>query len=94
MAKRVDANQGEIVKALRKCGCRVQSLAMVGKGCPDLLVAWVGKLFLLEVKSNTGKLTPDQEAWHDEWCGMVDVVCSVADALKAIGATSEGEGER
>lgn len=37
-AGRIDANQAEIVKALRAIGCSVQSLAGVGNGCADLVV--------------------------------------------------------
>ena len=37
-AAKVDANQEQIVQALRACGATVQSLAGVGKGVPDLLV--------------------------------------------------------
>ena len=38
-AARVDSNHIEIVKAFRKLGCSVLSLASLGKGVPDLLVA-------------------------------------------------------
>lgn len=37
-ARKVDDNQADIVEALRLRGHRVQSLASVGNGCPDLLV--------------------------------------------------------
>jgi hypothetical protein len=37
-AAKVDANHGEIVKALRSAGCGVLDLSAVGNGCPDLLV--------------------------------------------------------
>src|SRR5580700_7594734 len=46
---RIDANHVEIVKALRQAGASVQSLAGVGKGCPDLLVARAGQMWLIEV---------------------------------------------
>ena len=49
-AAKVDANQTEIVKALRQVGASVQSLAATGKGCPDLLVGIRGLNFLIEVK--------------------------------------------
>ena len=49
-AKRVDANQGEIVDALRAVGAKVQPLHMVGEGVPDLLVRYRGDLHLVEVK--------------------------------------------
>lgn len=90
MAKRVDANQTEIVAALRGVGASVLSLASVGKGCPDLLVryaprAWFGDgLYLLEVKTEKGRLTPDQVEFHRCW--PVTVVYNVNEALRAVGA--------
>lgn len=39
---KVDANQGEIVDALRAMNASVQSLSDVGRGCPDLLVGHEG----------------------------------------------------
>jgi len=56
MAKRTDANQAEIVAALRQVGAMVVDLHIVGHGCPDLLVVWRDKLYLMEVKTRTGKL--------------------------------------
>ena len=88
---KVDANQGDIVAALRKVGCEVLSLAAVGKGCPDLLVFYGGigyrahdsHLFLLEVKSAKGKLTPDQVEFHRDW--PVIIVRTQEEALRAVG---------
>jgi hypothetical protein len=93
-AAKVDANQPEIVAALREAGCTVQLLHMVGKGCPDLLVGWQGLNVLIECKDgnkppSARKLTPDQEKWHDQWRGQVTVVCSVNEALKAVGSAGE-----
>ena len=82
-AAKVDANQGEIVQALRGIGCSVQPLHTVGKGCPDLLVGFKGLNVALEVKQGEAKrndLTPDQVKWHDNWRGQVAVVCSVEEA--------------
>ena len=92
---KVDANQGDIVAALRKVGCEVLSLAAVGKGCPDLLVYYGGTcyashnshLFLLEVKSAKGKLTPDQVEFHRDWPAIV--VHNELEALRAVGAIGE-----
>ena len=83
---RIDANQPEIVAALRKAGCTVQHLHAVGKGCPDLLCAMQGATFLIEVKDgakppNKQELTPDQAAWHARWGDHVHIVNSVAGAL-------------
>lgn len=83
---RVDANHGEIVKALRQVGASVQSLARQGEGCPDLIVGWRGQNFLIEVKSRGGKPNQAQNAWAEKWRGLTHVVWSVDDALTAIGA--------
>lgn len=66
MPKRIDANQPEIVLALRKAGCSVLVLSELGKGAPDLLVGelvykWRGLdhdryervNYLLELKDGT-----------------------------------------
>lgn len=92
-AAKVDANQGEIVDALRAAGCGVVSLAAVGHGIPDLLVhgpfyPWA--LLLLEIKDGSKppsaqKLTDDQEKFHARWKGAIKVVRSVDEALDAVG---------
>lgn len=89
IAAKIDANQPEIVKALRQVGCTVQSLAATGKGCPDLLIGFRGINLLFEIKDglkpkSARKLTPDQVIWHSEWNGKVYVVESVGRALEII----------
>lgn len=89
-AARIDENQPDIVKALYQAGCDVQTLAAVGKGCPDLLVSVGGKNYLLEVKNPSKpkadqKLTPAQVKWHKAWRGQVDIVKTIDEALKAVG---------
>ena len=88
-AAKVDANQTEIVNALRQVGASVQSLAATGKGCPDLLVGFRGKNLLLEVKDggkvkSARKLTEDQVVWHQTWRGKVYIVESVDQALNLL----------
>ena len=84
-AAKVDVNQPEIVAALRKVGCTVQSLAAVGKGVPDLLVGYQGKTYLLEVKHGKWTLTPDQVEWHNNWRGgPLCVIDSIEQAIEAI----------
>jgi hypothetical protein len=90
-AAKVDANQGDIVKALRRAGATVQMLHTVGDGCPDLLVGFLGKNTLMEVKdgakpASARRLTPDQVEWHEGWNGdPVYIVCSPEQALAAVG---------
>lgn len=90
-AARIDENQPGIVKALRRTGCKVLSLASLGQGCPDLLVCNSrGQLFLLEVKDENKppskrKLTPMQVELHQEW--PVTVVFNAAQAIEAVYVT-------
>lgn len=88
-AAKIDANQNEIVSALRKIGCSVQILSSVGKGCPDILVGFRGKNFLIEIKDGNKppsgqKLTPDQVEWHASWNGQVSVANSVEAAIEIV----------
>lgn len=91
---RTDDNQTEMVSALRRVGAKVQSLANIGEGCPDLLVLYRGAIFLLEVKDGSKpkskqKLTPDEIEWHEDarHRGVaVHVVNTIELALQTIGA--------
>lgn len=88
---KIDANQNEIVKALRLYGANVQSLAQLGSGVPDLLVSARGKWFVAEVKDGSKppsqrKLTPDEESWHDQFnrTAKVSIWYSVEDAIREV----------
>jgi len=71
---RIDANHNEIVQAFRKLGCSVFSLAPLGKGIPDLLVAIGGVTWLIEIKSKKGKENDLQLEWAENWKGARAVV--------------------
>jgi hypothetical protein len=82
-AARVDANQAEIVKALRDVGAFVWII-----GLPvDLLVGYRGHTFLMEIKTNSKKsLTDLQRDFFSSWDG--GIVCridTVESALRMIG---------
>lgn len=88
-AAKVDANQGDVVKALLKIGCRVRSLAPMGQGVPDLLVARSGRLVLLEVKDGSlppsaRKLTRPELDFYNEFFPHVVVVKSAEEAINAM----------
>lgn len=88
--KKVDRNQPEIVHALRRAGASVQSLASVGKGCPDLAVGLKGQTWLIEIKDwqqppSRKRLSPDEKLWHQSWQGHVAVAETVEDALRIVG---------
>ena len=100
IAARTDANQQEIVDALRAAGASVECLHRVGHGVTDLLVGFydhrvglfngyemdgIYRNMLMEVKTASGKLTPDQVKWHAEWKGQKAIVRSVEEALALIG---------
>lgn len=93
LAARTDANQREVVAALRAVGATVQHLHAVGRGCPDLCVGFRGVNYLIEIKDGSKppsarRLTADEKIWHDSWQGTVCVVESVDDALNAIGTSA------
>jgi hypothetical protein len=94
-AAKADRNQPEIVNMLRLVGCTVQHLHTIGKGCPDILVGYQGKNYVLELKDGElppsgRKLTDDEKKWHEDWRGEVHVVSNVREALDAIGISVSG----
>jgi hypothetical protein len=82
-AARVDANQEQIVSALRAAGAYVWII-----GLPvDLLVGYKGHTFLVEVKSTSKKrLTKLQDNFFENWSGstLARIDCPEA-ALRMIG---------
>lgn len=85
-AAKVDANQNEIVKGLRQIfgdEC-VFDLSAVGSGCPDVMIGVRGRTLLMEIKTDKGKLTTDQQIFHRTWMGQVDVVRTLQEALAVI----------
>lgn len=83
-AAKVDIAQPEIVAALRAAGC---SVLFIGKPV-DLAVGRAGLTYFLEVKSGESKrhdLTPSQMDFFRDWRGHAVVVCSVDEALRAVG---------
>lgn len=85
-AARVDANQEEVVAALRKIGAVVTPLHAVGNGVSDLLVSFRQKWLVMEVKDgakppSARKLTPDEERWIGEQRAPVYIVTSPLEAV-------------
>jgi len=85
-AARIDANQEQIVSALRAMGATVRIVTQ-GNGLPDLLVGFRGITILMEVKDgqkvpSARKLTPAEQKFFDEWRGgIVAIVNSVDEAI-------------
>ena len=84
-AAKVDNNQPEVVRGLRHAGATVIHLHMVGDGCGDVLAGIDGVNYLLEIKTEDGKLTEAEEKLHASWRGQVAIVHSVEEALRVIG---------
>jgi len=81
-------------------GATVQLLHTVGHGCPDAVVGYGGVNYLIEIKDGNKsphqrKLTPDEQAWHDDWCGQVAVVTCTwdCDLLLKFDEWVDGESE-
>lgn len=82
---RTDANQKEVVKALRDAGCCVFITSSVGYGFPDLAVSRGGQTWLMEVKrSSKEKLTVDQETFRILWRGKWARVNNSIEALEVV----------
>ena len=82
-ARKVDSNQAAIVAALRWAGCDVTVMSAVGHGMSDLLVTRAGLNYLIETKTEKGKLTTAQIKFHAKH--NVHIVRSRIQALEAVG---------
>lgn len=82
--RRTDGNQAAIAAALRRIGATVQDIHEVGKGCPDLLVGYYGRNWLIECKMPGEQLTSDESRWHYLWGGRVNIVCSSLQAVRLL----------
>ena len=102
---RLDSNHGAVVEALATLpGILLQSLAIVGAGCPDLLVGYRGEWALMEVKDgdkppSARALTDPEKGWHKRaraaGCEVV-IADSPEDAVLAVmrmGAKQKGVGD-
>jgi hypothetical protein len=79
-------------------GATVQHLHVVGCGCPDLLVGFRDKNYLIEVKtvkdipkkacgpSGWEALNDREREWHGHWAGTSLIVFTAEEALYEIGA--------
>jgi hypothetical protein len=84
-AARRDANEGDIIKAMRAEGAYVKQIN--DEGLFDLLVSHRGETLLVEVKDgakppSARRLTDAEQKFHDEWPGSdLYIVNSVEEAL-------------
>jgi len=84
--RRVDNNQKEIVKELRKFGATVAHTHIIGKGFPDIVVGYSGNNFLFEIKEPGAreKLTDKEKVWLNAWLGQSEVIENSQEAIEII----------
>lgn len=92
-AARVDANQVEVVKALRKIGATVTPIHVIGKGVSDLLVSFRQRWLVLEVKDGAKPpskraLTLDEKKWIGEQKAPVFIVTSPLEAVTLLNSVA------
>lgn len=81
-----DANQSDLIQALEQIpGLTVIDLGAVGDDVPDLLIGFMHRNFLVEVKTLTGRLSPGQDKFDKEWPGQTDVCRTLDEILTVIG---------
>lgn len=84
-AAKVDANQPEIVKALRGAGWYVLIISQL-KNCCDIIASKDGRTVAIEIKDGAKpksqqKLSTGEEKFRDEWKGEYALVTSIEEAL-------------
>lgn len=87
MSKRfskVDSNQPQIVKELRKKGYTVKHLHEL-KNFVDIIVGHKGENYLFEIKPDKSKkLTEGEQKFFDEWTGQRAIIYCAQDAVDII----------
>lgn len=81
MAKRTDSNHVAISDAFRRLGYSVKSMHEVGEGFPDLVIAKGADTYLVEIKTENGKLNDKQKEFISKWNGKVYLVTCVDDVI-------------
>lgn len=88
---RVDDNQSEIVKALRKIpGVTVAVTSMMGNGFPDIVLSYKDFNYMIELKDGNKpkhqqKLTEDEIKFHKSWTGQIAVCSNLDEILELLG---------
>jgi hypothetical protein len=82
-----DANQNPIVDALEKAGCSVTDMSEFGDGFSDLFVTRARVHYLIEIKTDRGKLTDPQIRFHVKH-DPVFTVRTIDEAFRAVGLMS------
>ena len=87
LASKVDLNQPQIIRDLRKLGACVTVISSLGKGVPDLLVSYQDRWWLFELKNpdkpkSKQRLTQDEQKWVNKQKAPVYIIRDIGDALE------------
>ena len=86
-AKRRDANEPDIIEALRDVGASYLSLDPF-----DLLVGWQGRNIMVEVKTQSGRLKPSQIELAETWRGgPLHIVRTPEEMMALLNGRESGE---
>jgi hypothetical protein len=80
-----DANQSDIVKTLEQIpGLKVFDLGAVGDDFPDIIIGYKGVNYLVELKTERGRVSAGQDTFNKEWTGQTDICRSLDEILELI----------
>jgi Archaeal holliday junction resolvase (hjc) len=89
---KLDSSHRGIVKALEAAGAKVQSLASLGGGVPDLLAIRAGNVYLIECKTpgppSTRRVRDSQVAWSERMGITVHIVSTPEEAIAILSNSS------
>jgi len=78
-----DIGHNAIKAVFERAGWTVKDTHQL-KGFVDFIAGQGSKVLLVEVKSKYGKLSPDEQAFHDLWPGKIHVIRSTDEALQLL----------
>jgi hypothetical protein len=86
---RKDSNHDAIVAVFEKLGCKVADTSVLGFGFPDLCIAVIGVVALVEVKNpdtfyGRQELSGFQREFHSKWEGCAHVVRTQDEAIALV----------
>ena len=79
-AKTRDSNEGDIIKVFELAGASVEK---IDTPC-DLIIGFLGRSYLVEIKTEKGTLTPKQKSFIRNWKGDYYIVRTIEQALELI----------
>jgi len=75
-----DANHNAIKAVFERAGWTVKDTHQL-KGFVDFIAGQGSKVLLVEVKSKSGKLSKDEQAFHNVWPGKIHIIRSTDEAI-------------